>query len=305
MKVHYTLQDKIQTLSDKLREFHNVKSLTATMGIPGEIHMSCDRHDAIAIDSTSLETFGFKIIKGRNLLPGDINKACLINAEALKDYKDGDFHGHTVNGSEVIGVVSDFNYSSLYNKTGPLVLLYNTWGSTHITMRVSGNVGETIDYIRKTWKDICAGYPLEFGFYDEQFASMYKKDENLASLVSIFSVLAIVISCMGIFGLSVFQSEQRIKEIGIRKVLGATTSEIIYLLTKSFSKWVLFANVIAIPIAYYFLNEWLHDFAYKIEISWWMFALAGGIALVIALLTISIQAIKAATANPVKSLRYE
>jgi len=134
---------------------------------------------------------------------------------------------------------------------------------------------------------------------------MYKKEENLAALVSIFSILAIVISCMGIFGLSVFQSEQRIKEMGIRKVLGATTSEIIFLLTKSFSKWVIYANIIAIPVAYYFLNEWLQDFAYKIEISWWMFTLAGGIALTIALLTISIQAIKAAIANPVKSLRYE
>ena len=305
VKVHYTLQDKVETLSDKLREFHNVKSLTATMGIPGEIHMSTDGHEAIVIDSTSIKTFGFKIVKGRNLLPGDLNKSCLVNLEAFKKFKDGDFQGHKVNGSDVVGVVSDFNYASLYNKTGPLVLLYNNWGMSHITIRTTGNVGETIDYIKKIWKDICTGYPLEYGFYDDHFASMYKKDENLASLVSIFSILAIVISCMGIFGLSVFQSEQRIKEIGIRKVLGATTSEIIYLLTKSFSKWVLFANVIAIPLAYYFLNEWLQDFAYKIEITWWMFALAGGIAFLIALITISIQAIKAATANPINSLRYE
>jgi putative ABC transport system permease protein len=305
LKIHYTLGDKVQVLRDKLSQFHSVKSLTASLGIPGEVNMRCDQHDAIVIDSSSLETFGFKIIKGRNLLPGDINKACLVNTEALKNFRDGDFHGHKVNGSEVVGVVSDFNYSSLYNKTGPLVLLFNNWGSSHITMRISRNIGETIEYINRTWKEVCGNYPLEFGFYDDHFASMYKKDENLASLVSLFSILAIAISCMGIFGLSVFQSEQKIKEIGIRKVLGASTLEVVYLLTRSFSKWVLYANVLAVPAAYYFLNEWLQNFAYRIEISWWMFVLSGGIALVIAMATVSYQAIKAATANPIESLRYE
>jgi len=306
LKVHYTLANNMQALSDKLRQFHNIKSLTATMGIPGQVNMSNDNHDTIVIDSTTLETFGFKIIKGRNLLPGDMDKACLVNAEALKNFKDGDFINHKVNGSEVVGVVSDFNYSSLYNKTNPMVLIYtNNWGKSHITVRISGNIGETIDYIEKTWKEVCPDYTLEYGFYDEHFASMYKKEENLAALVSIFSILAVVISCLGIFGLSVFQSEQRIKEIGVRKVLGASTSEIIFLLTKSFSKWVIIANVIAIPVAYYFLNEWLQDFAYRIEISWWVFVLSGGIALMIALATVSFQAIKAAMANPVESLRYE
>jgi putative ABC transport system permease protein len=306
LKVHYTLGNNLQVLSNKLRQFHNIKSLTTTMGIPGKVNMSCDNHDAMVIDSTSLETFGFKIIKGRDLLPGDVNKACLVNAEALKNFKDGEFMDKKVNGSDVVGVVSDFNYSSLHNKTAPLALFLSTdWGRTHITLRASGNIGETIKYIEKTWKEVCPDYQLEYGFYDDHFASMYKKEENLASLVSIFSILAVVISCMGIFGLSVYQSEQRIKEIGIRKVLGASTSEIVFLLTKSFSKWVIFANVIAVPAAYYFLNEWLQEFAYKIEITWWMFAIAGGIALMIALPTVSFQAIKAATANPVESLRYE
>jgi putative ABC transport system permease protein len=296
----------MRVLSNKLRQFHNIKSLTATMGIPGHVNLSCDNHDAIVIDSTSLKTFGFKIIRGRDLLPGDANKACLVNAEALKNFKDGEYLNKKVNGNDVVGVVSDFNYSSLYNKTAPLALFLSTdWGSTHITLRTSGNIGETIKYIEKTWKEVCPDYQLEYGFYDDHFASMYKKEENLASLVSIFSILAVVISCMGIFGLSVFQSEQRIKEIGIRKVLGASASEIIFLLTKSFSKWVIFANIIAVPAAYYFLNEWLQEFAYRIEITWWMFALAGGIALLIALATVSFQAIKAAAANPVESLRYE
>ncbi len=186
----------------------------------------CDDHDAVVvIDSTSLNTFGFKIIKGRNLLPGDLNKACLINEALYKRFNEGDLHNHKVNGAEVVGVVSDFNYNSLYEKPGPLVLLYNSfWGYNYITMKISGSPGNAVDYIKKTWKEVCPDYPLDFGFYDEYFAAMYEKEENLSAFVSIFSILAIVISCMGIFGLSVFQSEQRIKEIGIRKVLGATTT---------------------------------------------------------------------------------
>ena len=184
--------------------------------------------------------------------------------------------------------------------------MYNPeWGITHITMRFSGSASKAVEYINKAWEQIFPDYKIDFGFYDEYFASMYKKEENLATLISIFSILAVVISCMGIFGLSVYQSEQRIKEIGIRKVVGASVGEIVLLLTRSFSKWVIVANVIAIPIAYYLLSKWLQDFAYRINISWWMFALAGGIALLIALATVSFKAIKAATANPVKSLRYE
>ena len=305
LNVHYTLEGRMQSLTDKLQQYHGVKSLTKTMGIPGRIRMRTDNHETIVVDSTSLKTFGFKIVQGRDFLPSDINKACLVNMAAFKCFPDGDFHNHKVNGSEVIGVVSDFHYASLQNKIGPLVFLYNTWSKSTITMRVSGSIGEAVEYIKRTWKEVCPEYPIELGFYDENFASMYKKEENLASLVSIFSILAIVISCMGIFGLSVFQSEQRVKEIGIRKVLGATTGEITLLLTRSFSMWVVYAAVIAIPVAYYLIDKWLQDFAYHVDIQWWIFVLSGGIAFLIALLTISVQAIKSAIADPVKSLRYE
>lgn len=306
LKIHFTLRDRIQVIENKLRQYHSIKSLTKTLGRPGEINMIMQKYETILIDSTSLKTFGLKIIKGRNLLPGDVDKACLVNQTALKNFKDGDFTNQKVNGKEIVGVVSDFHYSSLYNKIGQLALMYNAeWRVCDITMRVSGPIGNAIDYIKKMWEETCPDYPMEFGFYDENFAAMYKKEENLAALVSIFAILAVVISCMGIFGLSVFQSEQRIKEIGVRKVLGADAREIILLLTKSFSKWVILANVIAVPAAYYFLNKWLQDFAYRMEINWWVFVLSGGIGLLIALATVSFQAIKAATANPVESLRYE
>ena len=306
LKVHYTQGNNIQVLADKLEQYHGTKSLTKTFGIPGEILLTSGGFSTIAIDSTALKTFGFNIIKGRNLLPGDADRAVLINQTAFNQLKTKDGGDMKLMGCNVVGVVSDFQYSPLYTKIGPLALWYNTGITPNtITMRITGPVSQAVKYIREVWTEVCPDYPLNFGFYNDYFASMYQKEENLASLVSIFSILAVVISCLGIFGLAVFQSEQRIKEIGIRKVLGASVTEIIFLLTKSFTKWVIFANILAVPVSYYLLNKWLQNFAYRIEISWWIFVLAGSTALLIALTTISVQAVKAAIANPVESLRYE
>jgi putative ABC transport system permease protein len=295
-----------QVLVDKLLQFRDLQLLTKTMGIPGEINMSMNGYDTMIIDSSTLKVFGFRIIEGRNLFPSDVNKACLINYTAFKQLKDSNYKDHKINGIEIVGVVSDFHFSSLYNKTGPLVLMYvPAWGSNNVTIRISGSIENALNHINKVWKETYPDYQLKYSFYDEYFASMYKKEENLASLVNMFSILAIIISGLGIFGLSVYQSEQRIKEIGIRKVLGATSTEITFLLSKNFSKWVLYANVIAFPVAYYFVNKWLQDFAYRIDLSWWVFVLSGGIALIIALVTVSVHAIKAAVANPIDALRYE
>ena len=266
----YTLGNRLTPLVNKLQQYHGMKSITRTMGIPGSIYLILNGYKTIEIDSTSLKTFGFRIIQGRNLLPGDEGKVCYVNEEAFKKLKVNKLKNQKILG-DLVGVVADFNYESLYNATGPLVLWYSKqFEYTHITMRISGPIDEAISYIKKTWDEVCPDYPINLGFYDEYFASMYKKEENLATLVSIFSILAIVISCLGIFGLSVFQSEQRIKEIGNRKVLGASITEVMMLLIKNFSKWVIFANVIAIPAAYYFMQKWLQDFAYRIEISWWI-----------------------------------
>lgn len=297
---------KTKALTDKLRQHHGIKSLTLTNSIPGNVRTGMDDFAAITVDSSSMKTFGFKVIDGRDLLPGDFGKACLVNAAGLSKFETGDFRGQEVNGNEVVGVVSDFHYGSLHRQTGALALVYSDWGGvSHISIRLTGPVSGSIDYIKKIWQEICPDFPLNLQFYDEAFAAMYRKEENLATLISIFSVLAIVISCMGIFGLAVFQSEQKVKEIGVRKVLGATTAEITVLLTKNFTRWVILANIVAWPAAYYTMTNWLQSFAYRIELNWWMFALAGGIALVIALFTISFQAMKTAMANPVDSLRYE
>ncbi len=305
LNIHPKMRDKLPALTDKLRQYHGLKSLTITNGIPGKININLDQFDTIVIDSSTVKTFGFQLVQGRAPLPSDLNKGCLINSTALAKFENGDFRGHEINSSEIIGVISDFQFAPIYKKIAPLALLYSDWGGHHLTMRIAGPVDEAVSYIRKAWAEISPDFPFDLQFYDDAFAAMYRQEENLARLISIFAVLAVVISCMGIFGLAVFQSEQRVKEIGVRKVLGATAAEIIAMLTKNFTKWVLVANVVAWPAAYFIASKWLENFAYRIEMQWWMFALAGGVALLIALATVSTQAIKAALANPIEALRYE
>jgi putative ABC transport system permease protein len=164
---------------------------------------------------------------------------------------------------------------------------------------------ETMAYIKGQWVKIFPDRKMDYSFMDQTYSQLYSSEEKLVQLFTIFSLLAIFVACLGLFGLSVFTTEVRTKEIGIRKVLGATVTGISLMLSKQFIRWVLIANLFAWPIAYYFMNKWLQDFAYRIEISWWVFVLSGGIALMIALLTVSWQAVRAASANPVESLRYE
>ena len=155
------------------------------------------------------------------------------------------------------------------------------------------------------WHGFAGSERLNYTFLDETLAQLYSTEKAIGEITTVFALLAIFIACLGLFGLATFVTEQRIKEIGIRKVLGASITEIVFLLSKEFSKWVILANLLAWPVAFYVMNKWLQDFAYRTSISWWIFALSGLIALVIALLTVSYQAIKAAAANPVESLRYE
>lgn len=160
-------------------------------------------------------------------------------------------------------------------------------------------------YLRSAWKEVFPDSPLNYQFYDQWFNQMYSKDERFANAVGLFAFLAITISCLGILGLVTFSSERRTKEIGIRKVHGASVRELMVLLNKDFVKWVVVAFVIACPVGWYAMNKWLQDFAYRTEISWWIFAASGMIALTVALLTVSWQTWRASTRNPVEVLRYE
>ena len=211
---------------------------------------------------------------------------------------------------QIIGIVDDFHFFPLHHKIEPLAIELvgshlKDWEANYFSIKIrSNNISETLDFIEKKWKQH-SQYPFDFQFYDTQLDKIYKTEQKLGQFFNLFTIIAIFIACLGLYGLISFSIEQRIKEIGIRKILGASISKIINLLTKETAVCILVANLVAWPIAWYAMHKWLQDFAYRVDLSWWIFALSGAIALLIALLTISWQAIKAARANPINSLKYE
>jgi putative ABC transport system permease protein len=203
-------------------------------------------------------------------------------------------------------VVKDFNYSSLHEKVASLVLHQDPKTIEKMAVKIkAADIGNTIAFINATWNKFSPGYPLEYKFLDENFGEMYKSEDRLSRLLSIFTGMAIFVGCMGLFGLAAFTAEQRTKEIGIRKVLGASVMGIVTMLSKTFLKPVLIASLIAFPIAWWAMNTWLQDFEYRVSITWRVFGIAALVALLIALVTVSFQTIKAAISNPIKSLRTE
>ena len=206
---------------------------------------------------------------------------------------------------DIIGVVKDFHYESLRQHIGPLCFrLGSSTGFASFKVNPA-NLGTLLGQVEDKWKLLAPGKPFSYLFMDDSFDDMYRAEQRVGTIALIFSVLAIMIACLGLFGLSTFIAEQRTKEIGIRKVLGADVSGIVQLLSKDFVRLVIIAFVIAAPLAWYFMNHWLQDFAYRVQIDWWTFLVAGAAALLIALGTVSFQAIKVALTNPVKSLRSE
>ena len=262
-----------------------------------------------------METLDVKLKEGRTFsreFPVDSFQTIILNEKAVEYLgldnpigKSVDFF--SMRGPRtIVGVVEDFNFSSLHDEITPLVMIMPIVELQYMHVRLApGNIREKVAAIEKDWERISPGVPLDLTFMDDHLSRLYDREEKLSVLISGFSVLAVLLACLGLFGLTAFAVERRIKEIGIRKVLGATVSDIVFLFSKDFLKLVVISNVVAWPLAYFFMNKWLQDFAYRIDISWWLFILSGGIALLIAIFTISFQAIKAATTNPVDSLRNE
>lgn len=205
----------------------------------------------------------------------------------------------------IIGIVKDFNFKPVQEAIGPMFLNRNTWGGYAMIRTKPGEVESTIKVLEDIAKEMSPGYPFEYHFLDQDLDNMYKAEQRLGSLFNVFAVLAIVISCLGLYGLSAYLAERRTRELGIRKVLGASGFQLVYLLSTTFTRPILVATVIAIPIAWYGMNEWLKGFAYHVDIDWTIFVIAFLSALIIAWLTVSFESIKAATANPVNSLRSE
>ena len=305
LDIHQKMRERLPALVDRIRQFHGVRSTTLTNGVPGDLHVRLEGFDAMVIDSTTVTTFGFLVVQGRDLLPGDRNNGCLVNNAGRATFAGGDFRGKSIGGVEVVGVVSDFHVASLHDAIGPMVLMYADWGPHNLTVRIAGPVSDAVTSIRKAWADICPDYPLELRFFDDTFAAMYRNEENLADLIALFALLAVVISCMGVLGLAVAESERRMREIGVRKVLGATSREIVTMLTGAVSRWVLIAALVGLPVAYHVTNAWLQSFAYHVGIAWWVPVLSGGLALFLAVGTVGMQALRVARANPIGALRHE
>lgn len=209
---------------------------------------------------------------------------------------------------EIIGVMKDFNYNSLHDGVKPFMLRYNPQNDAISNLIVSVSSADYKNLLSKfevIWQKDLPGVPFEYSFLDGEVQKQYATEITLSRIINLFTTIAILISCLGLFGLTAFSAEQKKKEIGVRKVLGASVSGIIQLLSKEFIKLVGLSILIATPISWWILNKWLQSFEYRVSVSWWMFGMAGIIAILIAMLTVSFQAMKAALANPVKSLRTE
>jgi putative ABC transport system permease protein len=269
-----------------------------------------------SVDPDFIPTMGMKIIAGRNFSrnhPNDRSDAILINETAAKQFGWDDPIGKTIRAFDaknttktIIGVVKDFHIESLHNKIGPIYIEYDPSQFRYVSAKIrSENIPETIKFIKSKLQEFYPTQAFRSWLLDEDFGDRYTPEKNIFEIISYFTFLAIFISCLGLSGLASFASEQRTKEIGIRKAMGASVKGIVLLLSKEFAKCVLLANIIAWPIAYFVFNDWLEDYAYRTNISLWIFLLAALLALIIALLTVSYQAIKAAKANPIDAIRYE
>jgi putative ABC transport system permease protein len=271
------------------------------------------------VDENYLATLDMELIAGRNFskeFPSDSSSAVIVNEALAKEFGWEDPVGRKITGFRnvqgleeptVVGMVKNFHFLSLHNEIAPVILHVNSnWPIRYILVKIANvEVPQTLALLRDTWHRVSPNAPFEFYFLDEDVENQYRAEMRWGKIVGYASALAILIACLGLFGLATLTAAKRIKEIGIRKVLGASVAGLAGLLSKDFVKLVLLANLLAWPIAWYAMNKWLQNFAYRTDINWWVFALAGGLALFIALLTVSTQAIKAALANPVESLRYE
>ena len=299
----------------------NILMTSVASSFPGEINMKStfringpESKDVqmwkVYIDPEYLRLLDLKIEKGSiHELPKE-NGEILINEAAQTELGLKDAIGKVLlRGKEklrIAAIIKDYNFQSLRDKISPLVLQITSTTSGVILCKVRPkNYSSTISFLEKKWEEVNKDIPFEYSFLDNDISKLYLKESKFGRIVNTFSGLAIIVACLGLLGLSMFSIEQRRKELGVRKVLGASIPGIIKLVTKEFIIIVLISNIIAWPIAYYFMKNWLNNFAYHINISWWVFILAGGIALMIAIVTVGVQAVKAATANPVKSLRYE
>ncbi|MBN2202555.1 FtsX-like permease family protein, partial [bacterium] len=321
-----SLGDRVASFKNELKKLPDVKSVTVSDYLPVSQmkRNSCsfrkkgieeidDAYSAQlwSVDHDYIQTMSMQIVEGREFSPEIASDAegCLVNETMARQLNLENPLDQTICTSfacwHIIGVVEDFHFESMKENIGGMCLTLGKSSNIVSVKTQSQNISRTIASITDVWKTFAPHQQIRYSFLDERFAMMYDDVQRMGRIFSAFAMLAIVIACLGLFALSSFIILQRTKEIGVRKVLGASVSNITFNLSKKFLILVIIANTIACPVTYYFMNKWLQDFAYRIHVNARIFILSGGITLLVALLTISWQAIRAATANPAESLRYE
>lgn len=323
---------RYEAVKETFLRIPGVVSAAAAYGIPGDITAGDEIRKPgqettfparlFTIDHDYISTLGLELVAGRDFSRDyvtDADEAFVLNETAVRELGfgspkdaigqrlDWDMWGRdSLKRGQVIGVVRDFNFESLHNKVGPTVLHIYPDAFWKILLRIKGDhVDQTLAEIRKTWDGYNTGYPLEYQFIDESFDAMYQSEAKLSTLLILFTGLTIFVACLGLLGLAIFAAERRTREIGIRKVLGATVERIAALLAREFLKPVLLAILLASPVAWLLLRRWLDTFAYRVDINPLIFLLAGGLAVLIALLTVSFHSLRVALSNPVEALRQE
>lgn len=337
-EVRDSLANKLETFKDELRRSPDIVAVTSGYGLPGDqfagesirvVTSEGEKEFPISLfigDHDYIKTLGLRLLAGRDFsrdYSSDVTSAFIINETAVEKFGFGSPEkaiGRQLNWDEwepqdstqpvkrgkVIGVIEDFHYKSLHEQVSATVLQIYPQVTFKVAAKLrTADINKSIAFIGDTWKRFVPDYPLDYKFMDETYGAMYRNEEKLATLLWIFTLMAIFVGCMGLFGLAAFSAEQRTKEIGIRKVLGASSIQIMSLLSRNFVVLVLLSSLIAFPLAWWAMNNWLEDFPYRVTIGWWVFAVALISALSIALLTVSFQSLKAAKTNPVKSLRTE
>ncbi|MGD2089539.1 MAG: ABC transporter permease [Candidatus Aminicenantes bacterium] len=322
MPLNRYIYRKKDVFKEKLLSHPDILKVSYSCRVPGEIPWQWDVEiDGVkkeisvnAIDPDYFEMMEVKVIKGRNFswdMKTDKRQKFIMNEEAVKLFglklPVGKTVDDTLNGAgQIIGVVKDFHFNSLQTKIEPLMFYWDERPFNHVTINISPHhINETLNIIKKNWDELSPGFPFKYNYLDETFDLQYKSEERLTEIFGYFAVLAIFIASLGLFGLATFIAQQRTKEIGIRKVLGASPSGLILLLSKEFMRWLIVANIIAWPIAFYLMNKWFEDFAYRTSIGLWIFIISAILGFLIAFITVGYQTIKAAHINPVNALKYE
>jgi ABC-type antimicrobial peptide transport system permease subunit len=326
MEMRGKLKNNHDVFRTELAKHPEIKSVTTSSELPTNIRWATTGVDwegkipgyrihwsVMSVDFDYIDTFGLEILEGRNFskeMSTDTNAAYIINETGAavlgnesaigKKFSLWDTEG------TIIGVTRDFHINSLHEQIEPLIIKVNPHWNSFVYVKISSNyIRDVIAIIEEIHQRMNPDYPFQFHFLDAEYEDIYLSEKRTGRLFQYFSFLAIFISCLGLFGLSSFMAEQRTKEIGIRKVLGAKVSAILLQLLRDFTKWVLIANVIAWPIGYYAMKQWLKNFAYQTDFDWNIFLLSGVITLLIAVTTVGFKSLRVATANPVDSLRYE